>query len=126
MIFSKIITRKNPQDREAPPKFYASALHEVTVGLNELAVDISNRCTLRRSDVHGVLLAMMDLIPEHLAAGKIVTLGEIGTLCVNLKSEGSETEEEFLPSLVTGKKVVFRPTRELRDKVQVMKVSLAN
>lgn len=112
--------------REAPPKYYATALHEVTIDLNSLAVDIASRCTVRRSDVHGVLLALMDSIPAQLAEGKIVSLGELGTFCVNLKSEGAETVDEFLPSMITGKKIVFRPTKELRDKLLLMKVSLAN
>lgn len=125
MLKTKIIGRKNPNDKEAPPKFYAAAVHEVTTDLNKLAVDVSNRCTIRRSDVVGVLLALMDVIPEHLADGKMISLGELGTLCVNVQSEGSETVEDFLPSMVIGKKIVFRPTKELRDKVQLFKVSLA-
>ena len=126
MIKTKIIGRKNPMLREAPPKYYATALHEVTIDLNTLAVDIANRCTVRRSDVHGVLLALMDSIPAQLAEGKIVSFGELGTFCINLKSEGAETVDEFVPSMITGKKIVFRPTKELRDKLLSMKVSLAN
>jgi len=126
MIKTKMIGRKNPMLREAPPKYYATALHEATTDLNTLAVDIASRCTVRRSDVHGVLLALMDSIPAQLAEGKIVSLGELGTFCVNLKSEGADTIDEFLPSMITGKKIVFRPTKELRDKAQLMKVSLAN
>ncbi len=113
-------------DREAPPKYYAMALHDVTMDLNSLALDIAGRCTVRRSDVHGVLMALMDSILAQLAEGKIVSFGELGTFCVNLKSEGADTVEDFVPSMVAGKKIVFRPTKELRDKVQLFKVSLAN
>jgi predicted histone-like DNA-binding protein len=126
MIKSKLIGRKNPLLREEPPKFYATAQHEVTMDLNSLALDIAGRCTVRRSDVHGVLMALMDSIPAQLAEGKIVSFGELGTFCVNLKSDGADTIDDFLPSMITGKKIVFRPTKELRDKVQLFKVSLAN
>lgn len=126
MIKTKFLGRKNPMDREAPPKYYATALHDKSMDLNSLAVDVANRCTVRRSDVHGVLLALMDSIPAQLAEGKIISFGELGTFCVNLKSEGSDTIDGFVPSMVTGKKIVFRPTKELRDKVQLFKVSLAN
>ncbi len=126
MIKSKLTGRKNPLLRTDPPKFYATALHEVTMDLNSLAIDIAGRCTVRRSDVHGVLMAMMDSIPAQLAEGKIVSFGELGTFCINLRSEGADTKEDFLPSMITGKKIVFRPTKELREKVQYFKVSLAN
>lgn len=126
MLKTKIIGRKNPLLREAPPKYYATAVHEVTMDLNTLAVDIANRCTLRRSDVHGVLLALMDSIPAQLADGKIVSFGELGTFCINLKSEGADTIDDFVPSMITGKKIVFRPTKELRDKVQQFKFRLAH
>ncbi len=126
MIKTKIIGRKNPLLPEAATKYYAAALHDDVVELNALAVSISNRCTLRRSDVHGVLLALMDIIPEELSAGKMISLGELGTFCVNVKSEGAETAEGFVPSMVTGKKIVYRPTKGLRDKLHLMKVSLAN
>ena len=107
MIKTKIIGRKNPLLPKAEKKYYAAALHDDVVELNELAVAISNRCTLRRSDLHGVLLAMMDIIPEELAAGKLISLGELGTFSVNVKSEGAETPENFVPSMVTGKKIVY-------------------
>lgn len=126
MIKTKFIGRKNPMDREASPKYYATALHDVSMDLNALALDIASRCTVRRSDVHGVLLALMDSIPAQLAEGKIVSFGELGTFCVNLKSEGADTVDDYTPSMITGKKIVFRPTKELRDKVQLFKVSLAN
>jgi len=109
---------------EAEKKYYATALHDEVAELNELAT--SNRCALRRSVVHVVLLALMDIIPEELAAGKLISLGELGTFCVNVKSEGAENTDDFFTSMVTGKKTVYRPTKGLRDKLHLMKVSLAN
>lgn len=126
MIKTKIVSRKNPQEPGAAPKYYAAAQHDEVVTLNELAVDIANRCTLRRSDVHGVLLALMDLIPERLSSGRILSLGELGTFCVNVKSEGALAPSEYVPSMVVGKKIVYRPTKELRDKLHLMKVSVTN
>ena len=126
MIKTKIVGRKNPLLPEAEKKYYAATLHDDVVELNELAVAISNQCTLRRSDVHGVLLALMDIIPEELSAGKMISFGELGTFCVNVKSEGSETVDGFVPSMVTRKRIVYRPRKGLRDKLHLMKVSLAN
>ena len=75
----KLINKRNPRLPEDPPKFYASARHERRIELDELATSVSDRCSLRRSDVHGVLIALMDIIPDELGKGSIVNLGKLGS-----------------------------------------------
>jgi len=122
----KLINKRNPRQPEDPPKFYASAMHERKIGLDELATSVSNRCSLRRSDVHGVLIALMDIIPEELGNGSILNLGQLGSFCVNVKSGGSDTAEEHSGSLIAGLKIQYRPTKELRKQLRMIDVSYAN
>lgn len=126
MINLKLIQKRNPQEPEAAPRFYASALHDVRIDLDDLATSVANRCSLRRADVHGVLVALMDIIPDELLNGKIVSLGDLGSFFVNVKSEGAITEEEFMPSMVTGSNIRYRPTKELRKKLRMIDLSLVS
>ena len=65
-------------------------------------------CSLRRSDVHGVLIALMDIIPDELGKGSIVNLGKLGSFYVSVKSEGTNTAAEPTPGMVTGMKIQYR------------------
>lgn len=122
----KKIFKKNPGEPGEAPKLYASAIHGEKVDINGLATAVANRCSLRRADVHGVLVALMDIIPEELTNGKIVALGDLGTFCVNVKSDGVVTPEEFTPSVVKGTKILYRPTKELKKKLRMIDVTVAN
>ena len=123
---AKVVKKTNPKEPQAAPRFYASAVHDVSINLDGLANTVASRCSLRRADVHGVLGALMDIIRDELAAGKVVTMGDLGSFCVNLKSEGAETQKEVTPGLVKGMKIVYRPAKELRKKLRMIDISIAN
>ena len=122
MLHLKVIQKKNPAEPEASPRFYGSVVRGGRVDLESLATSVSERCSLRRADVHGVLVALMDIIPNELADGKLVSLGKIGSLFVNISSEGAETPEEYSASLVKKMNVRYRPTKELRKKLGILDV----
>jgi len=121
----KVISKRNPQIPEESPKFYASARHDRKIGLAELATDISNTCSLRRSDVHGVIVALMDIIPRELCEGSILNLGTLGSFYVTVKSASSETAEAHTVSLVKGAKIQYRPSKELRNQLKSIDISYA-
>lgn len=123
---AKIISKKNPKEPQAAPRYYASAMHDFTTDLDGLANTVASRCSLRRADVHGVLVALMDIIPDELAAGKVVSMGDLGSFCVNVKSEGADTKKLVTPGLVKGMKIVYRPTKELRKKLRMIDVTIAD
>lgn len=121
----KMISRLNPQDRNEAPKLYASAVHDERVELDDLATMVADRCSLRRSDVHGVLVALMDLVPDQLLEGNIVALGQLGSFYANVSSDGVETEEEVSVSQVRGVNIRYRPTKELKKKLRMIDYSFA-
>lgn len=126
MLKLSLIPKKNPMEPEAAPRFYASAQHEAAVDLNGLANVVASRCSLRRADVHGVLVALMDINPEELSEGKLISLGDLGSFCVNVKSDGVDTKKEGSSSMVKGMKIVYRPTKELKKKLRMIDVSFAS
>ena len=125
MLKVKKIAKKNPTEPQAAPRFYASVVRGAKVDLDGLATTVANRCSLRRADVHGVLIALMDIIPDELAEGKLISLGKIGSLFVNVKSDGADTAEAFTPGLVKKMYVRYRPTKELKKKLGVLDVSVS-
>ena len=122
----KSVNRRNPRLPEEPPKFYASAQHERKIELDELATSVADRCSLRRSDVHGVLIALMDIIPVELGKGSIVNLGTLGSFFVSVRSDGAETAEEITASMVKRLKIQYRPTKELKKQLRLIDISCAN
>lgn len=121
----KKVNKRNPRLPDDPLKFYSSAVHERKIELDELATSVSERCSLRRSDVHGVLIALMDIIPDQMSKGAIVNLGKLGSFYVSVKSEGTDTEAEQTSSMITGMKIQYRPTKELKKQLRMIDVSYA-
>jgi predicted histone-like DNA-binding protein len=71
--------------------------------------------TVSPADTQAVLVALTEVLTEHLAEGKIVRLGDFGAFQVSVSSEGAETEAKFNASLIKGSKVVFRPGIDLKE-----------
>lgn len=91
------------------------------IGLNELARDISNRCTLRRSDVTAVLTELTDLIPQLLMDNCSIQLGDLGTFSLHAGSKPSETPEMVNESKITDLRVAFRPGEIVKDELKLAK-----
>jgi len=59
--------------------------------------------------------AVIDLVPERLAEGKIVRLGEFGSFSVSLSSEGVEKAEEFTAANIKSNSLNFRPGKLVQN-----------
>jgi predicted histone-like DNA-binding protein len=70
---------------------------------------IQATCTVHKSDVFAVLVALEDVITDALKGGEIVRLGDLGTLQIGISSKGAETEEDFSDSLIKKARINFRP-----------------
>ena len=105
----KVIGRRNPSKREDAPKYYASINSKGRRDKRYIAKQIAERSSLNQMDVLSVIEGFLQIIPETLADGYKVDLGEFGSMGVIAKSNASETEESFHSSLIEGLKVSFRP-----------------
>jgi predicted histone-like DNA-binding protein len=118
--------RVNLKDANAPRKFYAIAKSSGEETTRQLATEISKRTSLSSVDVLAVIEAFIDLIPERVADGKIVRLGEFGSFSVTISSEGVEKAEEFTSALIRGNSLNFRPgklVQKVLDTIEYSKVS---
>ena len=110
-----VVPRINPSEKSAPPRYYAQAQARGDVNVREMAERIQSTCTVHKSDVYAVLVALEDVIAEALQNGEIVRLGDLCTLQVSLSSKGAMTEEEYTTDLIKKSKVNFRPGRVLSN-----------
>lgn len=120
MVQLKKVTRRNPQDAEAPNKFYLQAVKTGLTDLERLAYLISNQSTVRRPDCLAVLDALVHNMTDELAQGRVVQLGHLGNFQVGVRSEGAVTEDELNVSNLRSAHLNYRPGKELKNALKVM------
>ena len=101
--------RINPRDKDASPKFYGHVQANGDVSLREMSERIQQTCTVHKSDVFAVLVALEDVITDALRGGEIVRLGDLGTFQIGISSKGAVTEEDYDVSLIKKARINFRP-----------------
>ncbi len=117
-----LVERANPQDREAPKKFYAASKSSGELTFKKLSKEIAeSSTTVSDTDVLAVLNDLIKILNRHLAEGRIVRLGDFGNFQLSLSSEGAESAEKFNSSLIKKAKVVFRPGTDIKDMVKTLK-----
>ena len=104
-----VVPRRNPSEKGTPPKYYAQAQARGDVSLRDMAERIQSTCTVHKSDVYAVLVALEDVVAEAIQNGEIVRLGELCTLQVSLSGKGALTEEDYDVSLIKKSRINFRP-----------------
>lgn len=110
-----VVPRINPSEKDLPPRYYAQAQARGDVSVREMAERIQTSCTVHKSDVYAVLIALEDVIAEALQNGEIVRLGDLCTLQVSLSGKGAISAEEYEQSLIKRAKVIFRPGKVLAN-----------
>ena len=101
--------RINPRDKEAAPKFYGHVQASGDISIREMSERLQQTCTVHKSDVYAVLVALEDVITDALKAGEIVRLGDLGSLQIGISSKGAETEDDFNDALIKKARINFRP-----------------
>lgn len=109
-----VVERGNPANREAPKKFYASVVSSGHKSLRQLATRISQISTVSSTDTMAVLEALLNVIPEELAAGNVVELGDFGNFWLKASSDGSDTAEEVRAGNITNLLPRFNPGKEFK------------
>jgi predicted histone-like DNA-binding protein len=113
-ILIKAVERANPLKREEK-KYYASVATRGTIDLDGLCELICKFSSLSKGDVNSVLLNLFDAIPIELLDGKVVKLGKLGSLSLNVDGAGVATAQEVTGDLVKSVHVIFRPSKEFKD-----------
>ncbi len=109
-----VVERGNPSNREAPKKFYPSIASTGRKTLRQLAGRISEISTVSSTDTMAVLEALLTVIPQELAAGNIVELGDFGNFWLKATSEGVETADAVRAAQISTLLPRFNAGREFK------------
>lgn len=88
-----VIERGNPSNPQAPRKFYPSIESSGRRTLRQMAERISQISTVSSADTMAVLEALLTTIPQELAEGNIVELGDFGNFWLKANADGADTAE---------------------------------
>ena len=84
-----IVKRGKPGDSEVPKKYYPSIQSTGRVSVRELAERASLISTLSTPDMMAAIEALLTIIPEELADGNILELGDFGNFWLRFSAEGT-------------------------------------
>ena len=65
-----VVPRINPREKNDPPKYYAQAQARGDVNVREMAERIQASCTVHKTDVYAVLVALEDVVKEAIQNGE--------------------------------------------------------
>lgn len=83
-----IVGRGNPAKPEAPKKYYPSIQSTGRMTMRELAEKASHMSTLSTVDMMAAIEIFLAIIPDELASGKVVELGDFSNFWLRSTSEG--------------------------------------
>ena len=110
-----VVPRKNPAKKDEPAKYYAQAQSAGELDFEELCEAITSRSTCTETDVRASISGILYEAKRSLKAGRIVRLGDLGSLQIGLTSEGAESVKEFATSMI-----IFRPGKQLAELLKIL------
>lgn len=115
-----VVPRKNPAKKSEPAKYYAQAQASGELDFEELCEAITSRSTCTETDVRAAISGILYEVKRVLKAGRIVRLGDLGSLQIGLNSEGATSVKEFTGSLIKGAHIIFRPGKTLAELMKIL------
>jgi predicted histone-like DNA-binding protein len=109
-----LIEKGNPSKPEEPKKYYAQAKSSGEITYKTLAKEIASKSSLNAGDVFNVLEVLTQVMNREISDGRIIRLGDFGSLQLSLSSEGVDVAEKFNASHIRANKILFRPGKDLK------------
>jgi predicted histone-like DNA-binding protein len=109
-----IVERGNPSNREAPKKYYPSIQSSGRVTTEEMAELAADRSTLTSADMMAAIESFLTIVPQQLAKGNIVELGDFGTFWLKTTADGADTPEETNAAQITSLLPRFNPGKRFK------------
>jgi len=107
--------KKDPRNLEAEPKYYATVKSDGRADTVTIAKSINSMSTVSIPDTAAVLEAFLHVVPEKLADGKIVQLGDFGTFRITVSSEGAALPADLNVRSITDTRVIFTPGKRFKQ-----------
>ena len=109
-----VVERGNPSNPAAPKKFYPYIESSGRKTLRQMAERIAEISTVSSADTMAVLEALLTTIPDELAAGNIVELGDFGNFWLRNEADGMDTADAVRASNITNILPRFNAGKEFK------------
>lgn len=96
-------------------QYYAVVTDRREMDLEQLSKAVSRSSTVSGADIRAVLYASVEEATDALSEGFIVRLGDLGSLRINISSEGAAKEADVTANLISGARIVFTPGDKLKE-----------
>lgn len=114
----KLVKKYNPQNPDAPRKWYATSIGETAQSVKTMTRSATENTTTAPIEMEGAFQLFSNYAQKQLQQGHIVRVGDLGTLRITFKSEGVEDITKFNASaMIKEPRIVFTPSKEFREKV---------
>ncbi len=100
--------------------YYASTSAAGEASLEMLTEEIEKISAMSGADIRGVLYALVDGVTRHLREGRIVRLGDLGSLRLSLKSRREAQEADVDEHSIKGSKIIFFPGKRLSTMLKML------
>ena len=92
------IVRENKPTLKNYGRYKAVAIHFQTIEAEQVAQEVQDNCSAKRSDVELVLGELLEVLARHLKQGDRVRLKYIGLMKLELDSEKVDSPKDFDPA----------------------------
>ncbi|MBZ9779698.1 hypothetical protein LB452_12265 [Psychroflexus sp. CAK8W] len=117
-ITCTISKRGNGVKADPSANYHLKAVYNRSIGMDELARRISNKCTLNTSDVIGCLNALNEEILFQLKDGNKVDLGWLGSLKIGLEAKAHSSPIDCKVSDIKRVKINYQPNKNLKRELK--------
>ena len=116
-----IVPYKIPSKPNEPVVYYPRLKSSGEINLREIARAISNISTVSTVDTIAVLEGLLQIIPNNIAKGKIVKLGDFGSFYLTIKAEGASDAGSVTPTRIIKNKLHFRAGKIMQQVLNTIK-----
>ena len=106
-------------------KHYAAPVHDREITIDGLTKAIEKTSTVNGADIRAVIYAMVEEAVLGLSEGRIIRLGDLGSLRITISSEGKDKAEDVTAASVKKAGVIFTPGSKLREMLDNAKYTKA-
>ena len=92
------IVRENKPTLKNYGRYKAVAMHFQTITAEQVAQEVQDNCSAKKSDVELVLGELLEVLARHLKQGDRVRLKYIGLMKMELDSEKVDSPKDFDPA----------------------------
>jgi predicted histone-like DNA-binding protein len=108
-----IVQKKNPLKPDDPQKFYMGPVYGETYELEGIARHVAARSSMALGNTISILHTLVDVIPELMMMGHIVSLGTLGRFRLIPSCPGVDERKDFSTRNIRRLKVCFRPSTKM-------------